>query len=91
MSSLPPPPPPGDFSSEPRTDRRAVAALVCGIGGLLLFGLVLGAAAIILGWRSRREITARPWAVRGMGMATSGMVLGAIDVVAYFVIVFATS
>lgn len=89
--SLPPPPPPGDFSAEPRTDPRAVAALVCGIGGLLLFGLVLGAAAFFLGRSSRREIAARPWAVRGSGMATSGMVLGVIDVVAYFVIVLATS
>lgn len=57
----------------------------------MIFGLVLGAVAFILGRRSRREISERPWALKGLGMATSGMVLGVIDVVAYFVIVIGTN
>lgn len=57
----------------------------------MIFGLVLGAVAFILGRRSRREISERPWALKGLGMATAGMVLGVIDVVAYFVIVLGTS
>jgi hypothetical protein len=89
MSSFPPPAPSGEFAGGPRLDARAVASLVCGIGGLLIFGLVLGAVAFFLGRRSRREISERPWMLRGSGVATAGMVLGMVDVVAYFVIVAA--
>lgn len=96
MASFPPPPPSGEFSSgnqfgEARTDARAVAALVCGIGGLLVFPLILGAVALILGRRSRREIQATPWALKGLGLATSGMILGGISVVLFLFLVFAAN
>jgi hypothetical protein len=96
MASFPPPPPSGEFSSggftnAPRTDARAVAALVCGIGGLLVFPLILGAVALILGRRSRREIQATPWALKGLGLATSGMILGGISVVLFLFLVFAAN
>lgn len=87
MATFPPPPPPGESFDGPRTDTRAVAALLCGVGGLLIFPLVLGVVAILLGRRSRREILARSWALRGLGMATAGMVLGALAVVLYVVLV----
>ncbi|MEY2996403.1 MAG: hypothetical protein RLZ86_971 [Actinomycetota bacterium] len=89
MASLPPPPPAGDRSGTPRTDARAVAALVCGILGLLILGLVFGAVAVILGRRSRREIMEQPAVLKGLGLATAGMVLGVIDMAAYIFIVFA--
>ena len=88
MASLPPPPPPGDVADAPRTDARAVAALLCGIGGLLIFPFILGVVAVILGRRSRRDIGQRPWALKGLGMATSGMVIGGVSVVLYLVLIF---
>ena len=66
----------------PRTDARAVASLVCGILGLLILGLVFGAVAVILGRRSRREITEQPAVLKDLGLATAGMVLGVIDMAA---------
>lgn len=89
MASLPPPPPDGHASGLPRTDARAIASLVCGILGLLILGLVFGAVAVILGRRSRREIMEQPAVLKGLGLATAGMVLGAIDMAAYLFIVFA--
>ena len=89
MPSLPPPPPNGDFSNSPRTDARAVAALVCGVLGLLILPLVFGAVAVILGRRSRQEISEQPLALKGLGLATAGVVLGAIDVVVFVIFVVA--
>lgn len=87
MSAFPPPAPYGDASNEARTDGRAIASLVCGIVGLLFFGLILGVLAFILGRRSRRDITERPWALKGLGLATAGMVLGMLDVLFFVVFV----
>ena len=89
MASLPPPPPNGDFSGAPRTDARAIASLVCGILGVLIVGLILGAVAVILGRRSRREIMEQPTLMKGLGLATAGMVLGVIDMAAYLFIILA--
>lgn len=88
MASLPPPPPPGESSAGPRTDARAIAALLCGIGGLLIFPFILGVVALLLGRRSRRDISQQPWALKGLGMATSGIVLGGLAVVLYLLLVF---
>jgi len=87
VPSLPPPPPNGDFSNSPRTDARAIASLVCGILGLLILGLVLGAVAVILGRRSRREIMEQPALMKGLGLASAGMVLGVIDMAAHLFII----
>ena len=89
MPSLPPPPPNSDFSNSPRTDARAVAALVCGVLGLLILPLVFGAVAVILGRRSRQEISEQPLALKGLGLATAAVVLGAIDVVVFVIFVVA--
>ena len=62
--------------------------MLCGIGGLLIFPFILGVVALILGRRSRREISERPWALKGLGMATSGMVIGGVAVVLYLVLIF---
>jgi hypothetical protein len=63
-----------------QSNGSAVAALVCGILGIVgfivpLFGFLLSVAAIVLGAIGRRRAAADP-ATDGMGMATVGLVLG---------------
>ena len=80
----PPPPPPGGspYGAPPPSPRRnspkAVWSLVCGIVGLLCFGIILGPAAIVLGRQAQRE--GRPG-----GIARAGEILGYVDL-ALFVI-----
>lgn len=89
MASLPPPPPDGESFGPPRTDARAVASLVCGILGLLIFPLIFGAVALVLGRRSRREIMSQPIVMKGMGMATTGIILGSVSMALFVVLIFA--
>jgi hypothetical protein len=75
----PPPPPAGGspYGGPPpakATSAKAVWSLVCGIVGLLCFGIILGPVAIILGRQAQRE--GQPG-----GMAKAGEILGYIDVV----------
>lgn len=83
MSEIPPPPLPGPIANHP----RAIASLVCGIIGLLFFGILLGAAAVILGIQARNAIRSQPLQYKGDGLARTGLILGVVDIVAYIVIV----
>lgn len=56
-----------------RTNGLAVAALMCGIGQLVV-GLPAGIAAIILGHKARRQI--RQTGEQGAGLAMAGLALG---------------
>lgn len=91
MSSLPPPPLPGDlppnFDGRPVNEKRAVAALICGIVGLIFFPLVLGAVAIILGVQARGLIRRRPEVYKGENLALAGIILGSVSVVLFVVVV----
>jgi Domain of unknown function (DUF4190) len=83
MSYDAPPPPPssspyGSPQPAPASSGKATWALVCGIVGLLCFGIILGPIAIVLGRQAQRE--GRPG-----GTARAGEILGYIDV-AFFVI-----
>ncbi len=93
MNSLPPPIPPSNyetsFGAPLRNDRQAIASLVCGIVGLLFFGVILGTVALVLGSKARARINAQPERLKGSGMALAGMVLGAIDLVAFVLLVAA--
>lgn len=60
--------------------------MVCGIVGLLFFGVVLGVVAIVLGVQSRAVIRQQPLTFKGDGVAIAGIVLGIFDVVAFVVI-----
>ena len=62
------------------TSGKAVASLVLGIGGFVVFPVALSILAIILGNQAKREIRARP-GLGGEGMATAGVVLGWVGVV----------
>jgi hypothetical protein len=91
VNSLPPPIPPSNYESNftgpLRYDRQAIASLVCGIIGLLLFGVILGTVALVLGSKARTRISAQPGRLKGSGMALAGMILGAIDLVAFVLLV----
>ena len=64
MNSLPPPIPPSNyetnFGGPMRNDGQAIASLVCGIVGLLFFGVILGTVALVLGVRHARESAPSP-------------------------------
>lgn len=78
MSYDTPPPPPGGspYGAPPparASSAKAVWSLVCGIIGLLCFGIILGPVAIILGRQAQRE--GQPG-----GMAKAGEILGYVDI-----------
>jgi hypothetical protein len=87
-----PPPPPGYQYGEggpARNDGKAVAALVCGLVGLVLAGIILGIIAIVFGVQSRKAIDASRGQLKGRGMATAGLVLGIVDIVTNALILIA--
>ena len=68
-----------------RNDGMAIGAMVCGIVSITcagFLGIVLGPVALVLGIRSRRRIGGSSGTLKGEGMALTGIVLGAIGVVA---------
>lgn len=85
----PPAPPPGNSygvgSSYPPTgsesNGKALAAMVCGIIGIFIAGIILGILAIVLGATAKRDMNEQPGRWRNEGQATAGVVLGIIDVV----------
>ncbi len=69
----------------PRNNGKAVAALWTGVGAIVLslccgVGILAGPVAIVLGVRARSEIRARG-EQGGTGMATAGIVTGAVAIV----------
>ena len=68
------PPPPVPYVGAGETSGKALASMVTGIFGLLLFPI--GIAAIILGHMSRTEIRKSNGRLKGDGMATAGLVMG---------------
>jgi hypothetical protein len=75
-----PPPPAGP----PRTNRLAIASLVCGLGQLLA-GFPAGIAAITLGHMARRRI--RETGEQGGGIATAGLILGYVGTVGLLLLI----
>jgi hypothetical protein len=65
--------------SERRTSGAAIASLVLGIAGLVVFPLLPSILAIVFGGRARDEMRADA-AVSGEGLATAGVILGWIGV-----------
>lgn len=83
-----PPPPPGfDYGDgvPAVTASKATGALVCGIIGLLLCGIVLGPVAIYLGTQAKKEIRSSNGRLKGDGMATAGIVMGIIAVIGFVI------
>lgn len=71
---IPAPPPPAPSLGPGETSGKALASLVTGIFGLLIFPIAI--AAIILGHMSRSEIRKSNGRLKGDGMATAGLVMG---------------
>jgi hypothetical protein len=80
----PPPDPSGGYGyggyAAPRTNPKAIWALVTGILGLVCCSPA-GIVALILGNQAKREIEASGGAETGGGMAQAGVVLGIIAIV----------
>jgi uncharacterized membrane protein len=93
----PPPPqypmPPGmqPYGPVPGNNGKAIAALVCGIVGLLCCS-PLGIVGLVLGYSAKGEIDRSNGTQRGRGMAVAGIVLGwiAIALLVLEIIGFAT-
>jgi len=88
VASYPPPPPPGygpppgssgSYSPVRSTHGKAIAALICGIAGLVICPFA-GIAAVILGPQAKRDIAAEPQRYDGNGMAQAGQILGWIAI-----------
>ena len=70
------------ISNSPRTDGLSIAAMVCGIVGLVSpgAGIILSILAIIFGGVGMGRTRRNP-ELRGRGMAITGLVLGIVGVV----------
>lgn len=60
------------------TNGKAIASLVCGIGGFFCAGPFLSVPAIILGFLARAEIKRTGGRQQGNGLALAGIILGII-------------
>jgi hypothetical protein len=65
----------------PRTNPKAVWALVLGIVGVLCCGFFAGIPALFLGNSAKKEIAYSGGTQSGTGMAQAGVVLGIISIV----------
>lgn len=63
-----------------RRSQKAVWSLICGIAGLIFFGVILGPIAVLLGLQARKEIAASH-ELDGEGMGLAGIIIGAIATV----------
>lgn len=76
---------PQGFNPQAVTSGKAITSLVCGIVGLLFFGIVLGPIAAVFGHLALGEIKRNPAQKKGKGMAIAGLVCGYVAI-AFFVI-----
>ena len=58
----------------------ATASVWCGVIGFFLFGFILGPAAIANAAKAKAALVEHPDRYTGGGLATTGMVLGVIDI-----------
>ncbi len=81
-----PPPPPQPPYQQNNSNGMAIAALVCGIVGVVFcwtyFALLASIAALILGIMSRKRLPAGK-----TGMATAGLVLGIVGIALFILMI----
>ncbi|MDQ2802107.1 MAG: DUF4190 domain-containing protein [Pseudomonadota bacterium] len=79
-----PPPGYGGYPEAPSSNGLAIAALVCGIIGLLFLWFILSPLAIIFGAIGLNRANK---GASGKGMAVAGIVLGVIALIGYIVLI----
>lgn len=72
-------------SAQKKTDGYAITALVTGLAGLFLFGIILGPIAVVFGVLAKKRIKESSGTLAGEGMATAGFILGIVDAAWFFV------
>lgn len=75
-------PPVGGYGA-PSFAKNAQTAMIWSIIGLLCFGIILGPVGLIMGINAKKNM-ARVGNFEGQGMATAAIVIGIIDIVAFF-------
>ena len=65
----------------------ATASLVCGIIGILIFGIILGPLAIIFGANAINQINEKPDELEGRGMAKAGIICGIVAIVVSVIVI----
>ncbi|MEF2248341.1 MULTISPECIES: DUF4190 domain-containing protein [unclassified Paenibacillus] len=82
----PPPPPPYNLAPMPKTNNKAIVALVLGILSIMIpyIGFFIGIVAIIYASLSMKEI--KRTNDQGKGLAVAGLVTGIIGTVLYGII-----
>ncbi len=81
--AYPPPGAPGGYGQAPaQTSPLAIVSLVLGIVGFLCCGLFLfSIGALVTGFLARKQIGESQGRLKGGGMATAGLILGAVAIV----------
>ena len=90
----PPPGAPGGYGqAPPQTSPLAIVSLVLGIVGFLCCTFfVLSIGAVVTGFMARKQIEESQGRLKGSGMATAGLILGAVGVVVgvvYWILILA--
>ncbi len=65
---------------QPKTSGLAIASLVCGISGILLPIFLNAIAAVITGSMAKKEIRESNGTISGSSMATTGLILGWVEI-----------
>ena len=81
------------YTAQPGTTNRggnglAIAALVCGLVGLLAFPIILGPLALVFGLIALNKAKQ---GAGNRGMAIAGIVLGVIDIALFVILVVAAT
>lgn len=72
---------PGGMMTPPRTDGQAIAALVCGIIGIVACPVIFSIIAIVLGKQSEKKIKESGGVLIGDQMAKAGWILGIVGLI----------
>lgn len=72
---------------EPKTNGLALTGFICSLVGFFLFGFILGVLALIFSAIGLGKINKDTSKWKGKGMAIAGIIIGAIDVVAWLIII----
>lgn len=70
-----------------RVSGKATASMWCGIVGIIIFGIVLGPIAIILGVSAKNDIAANPDELEGESQAKAGIICGCVALLLWLIVI----